>query len=140
MGILADFFISEKNIIPEYDCGPDFPDQDRYQLKGFTSLEAAGVFAVLKGENDAMSLIDQFELITPQDAEEWTMKVPDEMVILLSKLDKKDFPEKSEQCAKQTEDEIGWEASDFTYALEQLQKLASRAINNSKGMYFWNSL
>lgn len=140
MGILSDFFIADKNSFPEYDCGPDFPAEDRCQLKSLTSLEAAGIFAVLKGRGDAVELMDEFSLITPEDAEEFIETVPEEMVQLLANIEEGDIKIIAEKCAIETEEELHWTPDDFEPVISELRQLASRTVEYSKAMYLWSSL
>jgi len=49
MGVLSDFFLADGWSVPEYDCGREFPAEDRCQLKTITILEAAGILSVLRG-------------------------------------------------------------------------------------------
>ena len=88
MGILSDFFIADADTTPEYDCGPDFPNNDRCQLKYITPLEAAGILSVLRGGGDRIEMLGAFPLLTPQDAGEWIMSVPDDMVASLAEMNR----------------------------------------------------
>lgn len=42
MGILSDFFIAADSPTPVYDCGPQFPAEDRCQFKSITPLKQLG--------------------------------------------------------------------------------------------------
>lgn len=140
MGILSDFFIADANATPEYDCGPDFPSDDRCQFKYITPLEAAGILSVLRGGGDRIEMLDAFPLLTPQDAEEWTMSVPDDMVALLAEISDAQIPGIAQKCADVTAEELGWAPEDFTDVIKQLSELARRAVETKRSMYLWNSL
>ena len=140
MGILSDFFVADKSATPEYDCGSDFPAEDRCQFKSITPLEADGVLSVLRGGGDRIEMLDAFPLLTPHDAEEWTMSVPDEMTSTLASLDASRIPDVARKCADVTADELGWSSDDFQDVLTLLCALARRAVDADKSMYLWNSL
>jgi hypothetical protein len=139
MSTLSDFFIAEKGMTPEYNGAAEFPSEDRCQFKSITPLEAAGIMEVLTGK-DTFEVMDQFSLVTPQDAEEWTMNVPDEMVAALAALDASEIPEIAGRCAQITAEELGWSSEDFADVVSQLRALAHRAVEGNKSMYLWNSL
>lgn len=140
MGILSDFFVADKATTPTYDGGPDFDTEDRCQFKSITPLEAAGILSVLRGGGDRIEMLDDFSLLTPPDAEEWTMSVPDDMVAALAALDDSQLPNLALQCADVTVEEIGWSSDDFQFVLSQLRDLSRRAVDSNRSMYLWNSL
>lgn len=140
MGILSDFFIADANATPEYGCGPDFPSTDRCQFKYITPLEAAGILSVLRGGGDRIEMLDAFPLLTPEDSEQWTMSVPNDMVTSLAELSDAQIPDIARQCADVTAGELGWSPQDFTDVVKQLSELARLAVETRKSMYLWNSL
>lgn len=140
MAILSDFFIAEASPLPDYHGDPDFPASDRFQFKSITPLEAAGVLSVLRGGGDAVKLIGEFKLLTPEDAEEWTMRIPDDMVASLASIAEPRLSEVAAQCSVVTAEEIGWSPDDFRVVLTHLHDLATRAQETERAMYLWNSL
>jgi hypothetical protein len=140
MGILSDFFVAETTTTPDYDGGPDFPAEDRCQFKSLTPLEAAGMLSVLRGGGDRIELLGAFHLLTPEDAEEWTMSIPEEMTAALATLTDSEIPDTAEKCAKMTAEELGWSSDQFEDILQQLRYLARRTVEGNKSMYLWNSL
>lgn len=140
MSILSDFFIADESATPVYDCGSEFPAEDRCQFKYITPLEAAGILSVLRGGGDRIEMLGDFPLLTPQDAEEWTMSVPAEMTSALAVLDDLQIPDIAQQCADVTAEELGWSSEDFEGVIKELCVLARRAIDSGKSMYLWNSL
>ena len=98
------------------------------------------MLAVLRGGGDAIELIDEFVLLTPQEAEQWTMSVPRDMVEALAALDEQGVKATSEKLAEATVEELGWSAADFDPMLRELATLARRAIATHKSMYLWNCL
>ena len=140
MGILSDFFIAADSPTPKYDCGPQFPAEDRCQFKSITPLEAAGILSVLRGGGDPIEMLDEFPSLTPQDAEEWTQRVPADMTSALATLNDSQIPDIAQRCADLTAEELGWSSDDFQDVLKQLRTLARRAIDTGKSIYLWNSL
>ena len=139
MGILSDFFIGEKDTIPTYDGGDDFASEDRCQLKSITPLEAAGILEALTGR-DTLEALDDFTLLTPQDAEDWTMSVPDEMVEALAALNDSRLADVAKRCSDITAEELHWTPGDFLSTISELRGLARRAVDENKTLYLWNSL
>lgn len=139
MGILSDFFISETDTVPKYSGSANFASEDRCQFKSITPLEAAGILEVLTG-TDRFVALDKFQLLTPQDAEDWTMNVPGEMVKALAALDDSQLPNTAERCSEITAEELGWSPVDFLRVISQLRQLSRRAIDKDKSIYLWNSL
>jgi len=140
MAVLSDFFIAENGIVPDYQGSSDFPAADRCQFKSITPLEAAGVLSVLRGGGDAVELMGEFKSLTPEDAEEWTMSIPDDMVASLASLTEPRLSEMAAQCSLKTAEEIGWPPDDFRSVLSQLGDLARRARDTGRTVYLWNSL
>jgi len=139
MGILSDFFIAETGTVPEYDGGHDFPANSRVQIGSITPLEAAGIMEVVTGR-DTFEVMGEFTLLTPQDAEEWTMSVPDELVKSLARLDDSQMPEIADRCSKLTAEELGWSPNDFLGVISELRQLARLAVDKNYSMFLWNSL
>lgn len=140
MGILSDFFIADGSSTPKYDWGAQFPAADRCQFKSITPLEAAGILSALRGGGDRMRMLDEFPSLTPQDAEEWTQRVPADMTSALAALNDSQLPDVAQRCADITAEELGWSSDDFQEVLEQLRTLARRAVDTGKLMYLWNSV
>ena len=140
MGILSDFFIAETGKVPDYLGSSDFPAADRCQFKSITPLEAAGVLSVLRGSGDRVELIGEFKLLTPEDAEEWTMIIPDDMMSLLAALTEPRLSKVAKQCSIETAEEVAWSPEDFHFVLSHLRDLAIRARETGRSMYLWNSL
>lgn len=140
MGILSDFFIADGPGVPDYQGGQAVPAEDRCQLKSITPLEAAGMLAVLRGDDDCLSLLDEFEVLTPEDAEEWTMSVPSDMVQRLAAIGPSEVSAVAAEFATATIEELGWSQDDFEPVVSELSALAKRAIESGKNMYLWNCL
>ena len=140
MGILSDFFLADRTATPAYDGGPDFPAEDRCQFKSITSLEAAGILSVLHGSGDRIEMLHAFPLLSPEEADDWTMSVPEDMTTALAALEDSQIPLIAQQCADTTAEELGWSSDDFHDVLKRLRALARRAADTNKSIYLWNSL
>ncbi len=91
MSILSDFYIATEAEALQYDGGDGVPESDRCQYRRLTPLEIAGLLQVLRGQGDRIEMIGEFAPLTPEDAEEWTMSVPGNMVDSLSALSPSDI-------------------------------------------------
>ena len=140
MGMLSDFYIAARTDSPEYDCGPDFPAEERCQLRGMTPLESAGILAALRGVEDSVALMDEFELLTPQEAEEWIYLVPQDMVDELAKLEGEKLNKVAQQSSVNNAEELPWAPEDYIELFTKLSALAKRAKVSEKVMYLWVSL
>lgn len=140
MGVLSDFYISDEKSFMDYDGGENFPADDRCQFQSITPLEAEGILSVLRGNGDRIEMIGEFHFLTPEDAEEWIMRVPADMTAALARLDKAQLPEFAAACSNLTKEELGWTNDDFKVALSHLSDLANRSIETNRSMYLWVAL
>ncbi|MEZ5324634.1 MAG: hypothetical protein R3F19_06195 [Verrucomicrobiales bacterium] len=140
MSILSDFFIAECSGVPSYSGDAGFPAEDRCQLKRITPLEAAGMVAAIRGTEDPISCISEIERLTPSDAEEWIMSMPQDFIDTLASTEETAVPALAERFASVTADELGWSASEFTDVVADLASLARRAKAQGKSIYLWNCL
>jgi hypothetical protein len=140
MGILSDFFIAAASPVPNYRGSEGFDDADKLQLRGLTPLQGAQFLAVIRGQEYALEMINEFRLVTPEDAEDWTMCVPQDFVTALANLPPSAIPILANQFAEATSEELGWSGEDFIPIVRDLSALARRAIENEKMMFLWNCL
>ncbi len=140
MGVLSDFFIADEGSFLKYDGGPDFPADDRCQFQSITPLEAAGMLSVLRGGGDRFEMIGEFAFLTPEDAEEWKISVPVDMVDSLARLNETRLTEVAAACSEITSEELGWSNGDFQIVLSHLSALARRSVETNRSMYLWVSL
>ena len=140
MGMLSDFFIADRETVPDYKGGDSLPAEDRCELKSVSPLEAAGMLVALQGSGDAIEMLDDFPLLTAQDADEWIFRVPDTMTSALAALAPMHIPDVARRCAEETEEELGWSPGAFEQVLHPLSRLAQRAASSGRSMYLWNSL
>jgi len=140
MGILSDFFIADSSPVPKYEGGEGFDDADKCQLKGITPLQGGQFLAVVRGQEYMVDMISEFKLVTPEDAEDWTMSVPQDFVAALAKLKPNEILGLAGKFAEATAEELGWSQDDFVPIITDLSALARRAIEKRKTMYLWNCL
>lgn len=140
MWLLSDFFIADASSVPRYDGGKAFDAADKCQFKGLTPLQGSQFLAVLRGQDYMEDMISEFKLVTPADAEDWTMSVPQDMVNTLARLQPNEIPILVSKFAEVTAEELGWSADDLVPIIRGLSILARRAIEKGKMMYLWNCL
>ena len=140
MSMLSDFFLADNPADALAYHGGEGGADDRCEFKMITALEAAGMLAALRGGGDSVEYMAEFELLSEEEAEEWTMSVPGDMVTLLGELTDEQLRVTAAQAAKATEEELGWSGEDFEPVIVELRRLARRAINTGKRMFLWNSL
>jgi hypothetical protein len=140
MGLLSDFFLAEESPVPNYDGGAGFDAEDKCQFKGLTPLQGAQFLAVLRGQEYSVDMVSEFKLVTPEDADDWTMSVPDDMVATLARIGPDQIPGLAAEFSRATAEELGWSPDDFVPIIADLSALACRAIKTNKKMYLWNGL
>lgn len=140
MGLLSDFFIADAAPVPDYQGGEAFGDEDKCQFKNLTPLQTAQFLAVLRGQEYVVDMILEFQLVTAEDADDWTMTVPQDMVDALAKIERAKVANVASQFAEATSEELGWSPDDFVPIVTALSSLAQRAIATNKRMYLWNCL
>lgn len=140
MGILSDFFIADESTVPNYEGGEGFDTADRCQLKGLSPLQGGQFLAVLRGQEYTVELLSEFALVTPEEAEDWTMSVPRDLIATLAAIQDDQIADIAAQFAAATNEELGWSTEDFVPIVADLSALARRAIETNRVMYLWNCL
>jgi hypothetical protein len=140
MGILSDFFLASGDAVPDYAGGAQFDASDKCQFKGLTPLQAGQFLAVLRGQKYTVEMVREFQLVTPEEAEQWTMCVPQDMVAAMAGIHDENITEIAGTFADITAKELRWTPQDFVPVVTELSALARRAIETGKSMYLWNSL
>lgn len=138
MGLLSDFFIANASPVPNYEGGETFDDADKCQFKSISPLQAGQFLAVLRRVDYTVDLLSEFKLVTPEEAEDWTMSVPQDFVDALAKLKSGEIPALAARFAEATQEELSWEAEDFVPLIRDLSQLARRAVEERKAMFLWN--
>ncbi|MCU0748172.1 MAG: hypothetical protein MUF13_01360 [Akkermansiaceae bacterium] len=101
---------------------------------------SAGLLEALRGGGDSIEMISEFPLLTPQDAEAWTMGTPEDFVTRLAELPESAVPDIATGFADITVEELGWSAEDASSMVADLRMLARRAKEVKKPIFLWNSL
>ncbi|MCY2968813.1 MAG: hypothetical protein NT069_35165 [Planctomycetota bacterium] len=140
MGLLSDFFISEGTAVPNYNGGDGLDFADCVKSNDITPLQAAQLLAGIRDIPFGHSMIREFEFLTPEDADDWTMSVPGDMVTSLANLPTGRVVALVERFASETEVELGWSPEDILSFVLELQTLAKRCVASNKSMYLWCSL
>lgn len=140
MGLLSEFFIDDGATVPNYNGGEEFDDADKCEFRDLTPLQCGQFLSVLRDQEYVVEMVGEFKLITPEDAEDWTMSVPQDMVAKLSALSPDQIPDIAARFADITSEELGWAPDDFSPIVTELAALARRAVETNKSMYLWNSL
>jgi hypothetical protein len=141
MSLLIDFFISTPVEVLGYLDHGNYPAVDCHQTSGIGPLEIAGIYSAILGTGtDALELMDDFRLVSPEDADEWIYSVPDEFVEILAECLDTEIVHFANAAAEITAEELSWEASDFESILKALAALSKRAQENDLNMYYWMSV
>jgi hypothetical protein len=141
MGLLSDFFIAKPDAAKLYGGDTPFPAADRCQHKNLSPLQAAQIFAVMRGIPYDVSLLDEFPLVHEEtDGGPWTVKIPDEMVTALAQLPDSEIGPQSLAWAEATAEELAWGAEDFEPIVGDLVRLAGAARASGRSMFLWNCL
>ena len=140
MGILSDFFLANKDAYRDYNGLDEYPQEDFFRARRLTSLELEGIYAALLGKEDRSGLMGEFNLLTEQDAEQWTYSIPPQMTLALVELPDSEINKIAEKVSEITQEELGWPASDFVPILENLKRLSVRGNEQGKQLFFWMSL
>lgn len=136
----TDFFISNEQSVPHYDGIKDYPETDVVRTHGITPLEAAGLLEALRGEGDRIEMLDEFPLLTPEEAEMWTVAVPDDFVTKLAALDENRTTAVAEKFCSITIEELNCSTEDILPLVRELTNLSRRAQHEKMNMYLWMSL
>lgn len=141
MGLLTDFYIANQDNYTDYGTGVDFSEEDVVQAKYLTPLELGGVLAaLLDEEGKVMDLIDEFTLLTEEDAEDWISLIPKKMTDVLISMSNVEVQNAAERASQITKEELGWPAAEFETIITQLKALSMRAEKQNKQLYHWMGL
>jgi hypothetical protein len=136
MSVLADIYISPDDEAVKYDTAPD-QFTDRAQYKGMTPLELSMLWCIMRDiEWDAASM-DEFACLLQIDGGERLIhKFPEAMVAGLSKLS----PERTGAVtvAWAATEELNCSPEDIRPTVDDMVRLAGRAIETGRSMFLWN--
>jgi len=137
MGLLADFFLCrDDDDAIRYDEKPT-SFAERLELRGLTELELSTLWAIMRGAEWDVSMLDDFPPVLVRDGGERTIhRLPDAFVANLTKLSPTDTPAVASKWA--ATDELACEADDLVPIIEGLRTFALKASETQKHVYLWN--
>lgn len=140
MGILTDYFIATRAEAQDMDADAlPISRFDCAQLKGVDSVVLAQL-DVLVRELPFTEAVDASELIHMASEEgPWVLSVPHELVERLAKMPDAETASLATRWI-QCEELQGWTTEDAIFVLNQLRRLASKAVSSNKEMFLWVSL
>ena len=137
MGVLADIYISADKEAAAYDGNPNWPESDRLQYKRITTLELSTLWAIMRHVEWEASLTNEFACLLEKDGGERLIhRLPAAMVTELAKL----APEQVGTVAPTwaATEEMQWPAESARDAIEEMTRLARRAVESGRSLYLWN--
>jgi len=136
MSILADIYISRDDEALKYDTTPE-QFTDRAQYKGMTPLEVSMLWSIMQGIEWDVALMDEFPcLLQLQGGERLIHKFPAEMVSALSKLSSDRAG--TVTAAWAATEQLSCSPDDIRPAIDDMVRLAGRALDSGKSMFLWN--
>lgn len=139
MGLLSDIYVSSHEHAADYRGSTPFPEQDRAQYKGITTLELTTLWALLDKKEWNVDLLETFEeVLYESDGEVTIHKVPEAFVTRLSKLSQSEIAAVSRLWAET--EELQWKTEEAAEVIDALVKLSARAIETGKQLYIWNCI
>ena len=139
MSLLTNIFTSNPDNYNTYSGTNDSNEFHHLEANGITSLELATLLSILD-KSDSNDNIKYFELLNESETDQWITSIPSHMVELLNKLDKKELSSTAQQFKSATEEELGWQLSDFEEIIKNLKELSSICLEKNMKMYHWMSV
>jgi hypothetical protein len=137
MSVLADIYISRDEAV-RYDTSPA-QFTERVQYIGITPLEVSMLLSILQGTEWDVALLDEFPCLLQIDGGERLMhKFPAEMVSELSKLS----PDRAATVTAgwAATEELNCNLEEIRPAVDDMVRLAVRALETGSSMFLWNSV
>lgn len=146
MGILSDFFVANPtealryaNRIEEPDEGDEIEELlDPAQYKRFTDLEITMLWAILEGKEWDVDRHTLEYVEIGEDSDAWLDRFPDELTMLLTRLDSGSLGPMLEKWANT--EELACDPAELHPVMEDLRRLANEAIAKKKSVYLWGCL
>ena len=136
MSVLADIYISREEEALKYDSVPT-QFEERAQYKGLTPLELSMLWSIMRGVAWDVAAMDGFPcLLQIAGGERLIHKFPADMVAELARLS----PERATAvtAAWAASEELGCSPEDIRPTVDDMVRLAGRAIESNQGMFLWN--
>lgn len=138
MGLLSDIYISHDAEASRYDTAPQsFAEQAQY--KGITPLELSTLWAIIRGVEWDITMLNHFACLLAVDGgERLVHSFPAPMVAALSRLTPEQIRDVSVKWA--ATEELACPTSDIQPITEEMTHLARLATASGRGLYLWNCL
>jgi hypothetical protein len=138
MSLLADLYVSrDDEEAIRYNSEPaQFTDREEYT--SFTTLELSTLWAEMQGKKWDEDLFDEFLTVFAHEEEPHISRLPTAMVLELARM----TPEQVLYLASKwaATDEMRCSPEDARPIIEGLIRLAKKAFETERSLYFWNSL
>lgn len=138
MGLIADIFLSNDAEAVAYDTTPE-RFAERAEYKGFTPLELSTLWAIMRGIEWDVDMLDEFPCLLEIDGGERLIhSLPPAMVSELAAL----TPDRVASAASDwaATDEMDCDPKDIRPIVDDLVRLSRQASESGRGVYLWNSL
>jgi hypothetical protein len=136
MGVLADIYISRDDEAVKYDAAPEqFPE--RVQYKSITPLELSTLWSIMRGVESDVESMNEFPcLLVIDGGEQLIHRLPAAMVAELARMSPDQVA--SVTSAWATTEELSCSPADIRPVVDDLVRLAGRAIETGRGVFIWN--
>jgi hypothetical protein len=137
MSVLADIYISRDEDAAEYDAKRERPAVDPAGYKNITPLELSTLWAIIRGVQWDIGLVTEFRCVLVVDGGERLIhKLPPAMLADLVTLASDRTGDVSSQWG--ATEELGWPPEKAREVLNNLVRLARRAIDTGRAVFLWN--
>jgi hypothetical protein len=136
MSVLADIYISRDDDAVKYDTAPDqFADRAQYQ--GFTPLELAMLWSIMRGIEWDVATMDEFPCLLQVDGgERLVHQLPATLVSELATLSPNRIALVTSAWA--ATEELSCSPDDIISVVDDLVRLSRRAVETGQSVYLWN--
>lgn len=136
MSVLSDIYVSRDSEAVKYDTAPD-TFTERAQFKGMTPLELSMLWAIMRGADWDVAMMEDFGcLIEIDGGERLVHSFPGAMVTSLGQLTGDQIRDFSAKWA--ATDELACLSSDIQPVVEEMSRLARLAASSGRGLFIWN--
>jgi len=135
MGLLADIYLSRDDEAVGYDTEPE-RFTDRAEYKRISPLELSTLWAILRGVEWDVALMDEFPCLQVDGGERLIHKLPSAMVQQLAGLS----PERvaAVTSAWAATEELGCDPEEIKPVVDDLVRLSRRAGETDRSVHLWN--
>jgi hypothetical protein len=138
MSVLSDIYISSIDEAVNYDTAPN-SFTERAQYKGMTPLELSTLWAIMRGVEWDVAMINDFSCLLQVDGgERLVHSFPMAMVTALDQLTGDQIRDFSEKWA--ATEELVCSPSEIQPVVAQMSRLARAAASSGSGLFIWNSV